>query len=80
MEPGSDTTIWGAGFKSNEVVEIVAVGVLAGEDRIIVGGQANEFGAFQMLANIDLDIGIYTLRAIGDEESEATAAMLVAEK
>jgi hypothetical protein len=80
VEPGSDTTIWGAGFRPNEVVEIVAVGVLAGEDRIIVGGQANEFGAFQMLANIDLDIGIYTLMAIGDQESEATAVMLVAEK
>ena len=80
VEPGDDTTIWGAGFKPNEAVEILAIAVSDGQDRIIVGGQANEFGAFQMIATIDLDTGVYTVKAVGDTGSEATAPLLVASK
>ena len=80
VEPGDDTTIWGAGFMANEAVSIVAVAGADGEDRIIIGTQANASGAFSVDAEINLALGIYTLWASGDMGSQASAALLVALK
>ena len=74
---GDTTTIWGAGFKADESVTVVVVAASDGQDAIIVGGQANEHGAVQMDASINLEAGIYTLKAIGALGSEATAPLLV---
>ena len=73
---GGATTIWGAGFKADEPLTVVVV-ALDGQDGIIVGGQANEHGAVQMDVSINLEAGIYTLKAIGALGSEATAPLLV---
>ena len=78
VDTGGTTTIWGAGFKANESVSIVAVGV-AGRDTLIVGGSANSFGALMVDAKISLDIGVYTLKAVGSQGSEATAPLVVVE-
>ena len=80
-EPEGDAIIIGAGFGANEFVSIAATGAGAnGEDIILVGGQANASGAFSLTTTISLDEGIYTLRATGSTGSEATAALVVAEK
>ena len=78
VDTGGTTTIWGAGFKSKESVSIVAVGV-AGRDTLIIGGAANSFGAIMVDAKINLDIGVYTLKAVGSMGSEATAPLVVVE-
>jgi hypothetical protein len=78
VDTGGTTTIWGAGFKAQESVSIVAVGV-AGRDTLIVGGVANSFGALMVDAEINLDIGVYTLKAVGSMGSEATAPLVVVE-
>ena len=81
VEPAGDVTIVGAGFAPNEFVSIAAVGAGAnGEDIILIGDQANGSGAFSLTATITLDEGIYTLRATGGNGSEASAALVVAEK
>lgn len=80
-EPAGDASIVGAGFVANEFVSIAVAGAGAnGEDIILVGGQANSSGAFSLTTTINLDEGIYTLRATGSNGSEATAALVVAEK
>ena len=78
VDSGGTTTIWGAGFKANESVSIVAVAV-AGRDTLVVGGTANSFGALMVDAKISLDANIYTLKAIGSMGSEATAPLVVVE-
>ena len=81
VEPAGDATIVGAGFGAQEAVSIAAVGAGAnGEDIILVGDTANDSGAFSLMTTINLDEGVYTLRAIGANGSEATAALVVAEK
>ena len=80
VQPGEDTTIWGGGFMPSEAVSIVAVAAAAGEDRIIIGTQANASGAFSVDAEINLVLGIYTLWATGDMGSEASSHLLVATK
>ena len=81
VAPGGTATIWGAGFESNESFTLVAVGAAAdGGDIIIVGGQANAFGAFSMTATISMDAAIYTIKAIGNDGTEATAPLLVGSK
>jgi len=80
VEPGDDTTIWGAGFMPNEAVSIVAVAAADGEDRIIIGTQANASGAFSVEAEINLALGVYTLWATGDMGSQSSAPLLVALK
>lgn len=75
-----ETTIWGAGFKPDEAVSIsVLLGSGTGE-RIVAGGQANETGAFQIDTTVSLSAGIYTLKAVGEDGSEATAPLVVAPK
>ena len=81
LSVGSDTTIYGAGFKANEFVSVSASGAGAGgQDIVIVGDQANEFGAFAWDTTISMGAGIYTLKARGSQGSEATAPLLIAEK
>lgn len=74
---GGTTTIWGAGFKPKEGVSFVAVGAAAGKDTIVGGQSANDSGALQVDVTISLDPGIYTLKAVGDQGSEATAPLVV---
>ena len=85
VEPAADATIVGAGFGADEFVSVAVVGASAGGgDIILVGGQANGSGAFSLTAtiptNLDEDGSPYTLRATGADGSEATAALVVAEK
>ncbi len=77
---GGESTVIGAGFQSEEFVTILAVGASAGQDRIIGGGEANEFGAFSLVVSIGLDDGLYTLTALGDKGTEASGALFVGAK
>ena len=74
---GDTIKIWGAGFASEEAVTMLVVAVSAGSDRILVGGNANASGAFVVDSANPLDVGIYTVRAIGDMGSEATAPLVI---
>jgi hypothetical protein len=76
---GENISIWGAGFASGESVTIVAVAASAGDDRILVGASANASGAFAVESSNALEIGIYSVRAIGDMGSEATAPLVIVE-
>ena len=78
VESGGVTTIWGSGFNPREFASIVVV--LPEGEELAVGGAANGSGAFEMRATIDLDEGVYTLKASGDAGSEATAPLLVTPK
>lgn len=70
---GGDTVISGAGFKAGEFVT-VSIG-----DRILVGGQANDSGAFQLELTIseDMPASVSTLTAVGDAGTVATAPLVV---
>lgn len=76
-ESGGDTIVTGSGFRASEFVTVSALAVSAGQDRILVGGPVNEFGAFQMEATVNLEPGVYSLVAVGDQGSEAAAALVV---
>ena len=83
VEPGGSTTIWGAGFIPGEFVAIEVKGL--GANRIITGGEVNPSGAFAFNVTISAggplkEEGVYTLKATGDQGSEATAPFLVAAK
>lgn len=81
VESGGVTTIWGSGFNPREFVSMVVVLHEGdGGEQLVVGGAANGSGAFEMRGPIDLDEGIYTLKASGDAGSEATAPLLVTPK
>ena len=77
---GGTATIWGAGFEPNESFAIVAAAAADGADVIIVGYKANAFGAFSITATIGMDDGIYTLKAVGNDGTEASAPLLVGSK
>jgi hypothetical protein len=77
---GGDSTVVGAGFQAEEFVTILAVGASSGEDRIVGGGEANEFGAFSVMVSVTLDDGLYTLSAVGDKGTMASGALLVGAK
>ena len=70
---GERTILWGAGFQPNEMV---TVGVVGGPD-VLVGRAANESGAVILEAIVDLEPGIYTVTATGDQGSVAAAPLLV---
>jgi hypothetical protein len=74
---GGDTKIWGSGFKTGEAVVIVAVAAADSGDQVIIGGDANDSGAFEMSASVNLDPGIYTLWASGSGGSQASAPLVV---
>jgi len=78
---GESVTIWGAGFIADEAVTVAALNALSGGgDRSIIGGNANEFGAFSFEGIVNLDAGTYTLIARGAEGSLATAPLSVTEE
>ena len=77
---GGESTVVGAGFQSEEFITILAVGASSGQDRIIGGGAANEFGAFSLVVSVGMDDGLYTLMAIGDKGTEASGALFVGAK
>ena len=74
---GSDTMIWGAGFKPNESIAITAVAAVEGQDVFVIGDQANSSGAVVFEATINFEAGLYTLIAKGDSGSEATAVLVI---
>lgn len=79
--PGEPITIWGAGFMPDEVVSLIAVGAAEGGGNRIFGGEtANASGAFTVDAANPLEEGVYTLRAVGNMGSTATAPLVIAEK
>ena len=79
-ESGGDSTVIGSGFHAEEFVTILAIGASSGQDRIVGGGAANEFGAFSVMVSVSLDDGLYTLRAVGDKGTEASGALFVGAK
>ena len=74
---GMDFTVLGAGFMAGEAVTISVVGVAGGSDRILVGSNANESGAFMADAPNPLEEGVYSLRAVGSMGSMATTPILI---
>ncbi len=78
-----DLTIMAAGFLPGEFVTIVAVGASGGDDRVLVGGPANEYGAVSLSAAITLDPDVYTLSAsgqpVGGMQATVTAPLMVVE-
>ena len=79
-ESGGESTVVGSGFQAEEFVTILAVGASSGQDRIIGGGAANEFGAFSVMVSVAMDDGLYTLMAVGDKGTQASGALLVGAK
>ena len=73
------TTITGAGFVADEFVTIIGLGIGDdGGDRVIAGHSESHAGAFQIAdVSITLDPGVYSLKAIGSEGSEASAPLVV---
>ena len=53
---------------------------LVGGGKILAGGEANSDGAFTIDVKVNLSIGLYTIKAVGSENSEATAPLLVVNK
>lgn len=74
---GEAATVSGAGFVAGEAVTLSVVGVAGGSDRILVGANANDSGAFMVDAPNPLEAGVYTLRAIGSKGSSATTPLVV---
>ncbi len=72
---GETIMLWGAGFGAGEPFSITANG------RIISGGIANDDGAFSAESPNPFEVGIYTMKAMGNAGSSATAPLvIVAEK
>ncbi len=76
---GETAMVAGAGFAPGEAVTLAVVAVASGSDRILVGSNANETGAFMVEAPNPLDIGVYTLRAVGSRGSSATVPLVIVE-
>ncbi len=65
VESGGSLTIMVAGFMPGEFITVVASGASGGDDRVLVGGSANGFGALSLEAAITLDPDVYTIEAMG---------------
>ena len=74
---GEAAMVAGAGFVAGEAVTLSVVGVAGGSDRILVGTNSNDSGAFMVDAPNPLEVGVYTLRAIGSKGSSATTPLVV---
>ena len=77
---GDPIKIWGAGFVPGERVTTIAVSASAGGDTILIGATVNSSGAFAVDSPNPLEVGVFTLRAIGDMGSEATAPLVIVEE
>ena len=75
---GSSSDVYGAGFDAGEMISIVAN--VSGTDTVLGGAEANAHGAFHVAVGVSLADGIYTLHAIGDGGTHATAPLLVGSK
>ena len=78
-ESGSASDVYGAGFKAGETVSLIARDV-DGEDAILGGVSANSSGAFHVAIGVSIADGIYTLHAVGDDGTIASAPLLVGSK
>ena len=84
-DPDNKVSILVGGFMPGEFVTVVAVGASGGDDRVLVGGSANESGALMLEATITLEVGnVYTIEAMGQPvggmQASATAPLAVIEK
>ena len=77
VETGGTTSVWGSGFGAFERISLVAGAATGGNDVILGSSVANQSGAFSAEVGVDLGPGIYSLWAIGDDGSQATAPLLV---
>lgn len=77
---GATIDVWGAGFQAGEAVTLLAVGTSAGADRILSGGIANDSGAFALESANPLDAGVYTMKAVGNKGSSASAPLVIVEE
>ena len=84
VEVDGSITIMVAGFMPGEFVTVVASGASGGDDRVLVGGSANGFGALSLDATITLDPDVYTIEAmgqpVGDMQASVTAPLSVVEE
>ncbi len=89
---GYDTTItaYGAGFIPGEAVTVTIISLVDGADKILVGGTANDSGAFMVESTLAgaapaegadpemaIEVGVYTVLAEGGNGSMATGALVV---
>ena len=86
-------SITGAGFMPGEVVTLTIINMTPGADKILVGGDANDSGAFQLATTLSgpahepdtpreditmpIEAGVYTVLAEGSIGSESTGALVV---
>ena len=78
---GNPIMIWGAGFEAGEAVTVIAVAAAqGGNDRILVGGNANDSGAFSLEAPNPVAAGVYSLQAVGNMGSSASGVLVVVEE
>ena len=70
---GKFSRFWGAGFEPGE---IVSISVINGP-QVLVAGRANPSGAFEVEVEVNLEPGVYTVKAMGDMGSEATTPLVV---
>lgn len=78
---GNPIMVWGAGFESGEAVTVIAIAAAqGGNDRILVGGNANDSGAFALEAPNPIAVGVYSLSAVGNMGSSASGVLVVVEE
>ncbi len=84
VEIDGTVTVMVAGFMPGEFVTVVASGASGGDDRVLVGGPANSFGALSLDAAIGLDPDVYTIEAMGQPvggmQASVTAPLSVVEE
>ena len=74
VESGEESTIYGSGFISGEVISITANG------KVLAGTTANSDGAFNIDVSVNMVEGLYSMVANGSKGSEATAPLLISSK
>ncbi len=84
-DPHNKVSILVGGFMPGEFITVVAVGASGGDDRVLVGGSANDSGALMLEATITLEEGnVYTIEAMGQPvagmQASATAPLAVIHK
>jgi len=80
-EPGSTVTLTGAGYDPNTSISVLVItGSASGGAPIrasLGSARANDTGAFTTDAMISLDVGLYTVEALGTDKNFATAPLQV---
>ena len=74
VESGEESTSYGSGFISGEVISITANG------KVLAGTTANSDGAFNIDVSVNMVEGLYSMVANGSKGSEATAPLLISSK